>query len=138
MNESLSHYIALVHKEADSDFGVSFPDFPGCVSAGTTLDEAALNAREALELHVEGLLEDGEGIPEPSSVDDIKALPESAEAVLILVPAPAQPFRHIRVNVTLPDRVLSEIDRYAKAHGFSRSAFLVEASRRYLKEHTGR
>jgi len=52
----MPHYIALVHKEGDSDFGVSFPDFPGCVTAGATLDEAARMAREALELHIEGLL----------------------------------------------------------------------------------
>ena len=33
-------YIALIHKEPNSDYGVSFPDLPGCVTAGTTIDEA--------------------------------------------------------------------------------------------------
>ena len=46
-------YIALVHKEPNSDFGVSFPDLPGCVTAGKTLDEARAFASEALELHLE-------------------------------------------------------------------------------------
>ena len=52
-------YIALLRKEPKSDFGVDFPDFPGCVSAGSTTEEAARMAREALELHIEGMLEDG-------------------------------------------------------------------------------
>lgn len=58
-------YIALIHKDADSDFGVSFPDFPGCIAAGATLDEARAMAQEALAFHVDGLLEDGAAIPEP-------------------------------------------------------------------------
>ncbi|MBM3536374.1 MAG: hypothetical protein FJX55_00890 [Alphaproteobacteria bacterium] len=48
-------YIALIHKERKNDFGVSFPDFPGCVTAGSTLQEAADMAAEALELHIEGM-----------------------------------------------------------------------------------
>jgi len=64
-------YIAYLHKEADSDFGVSFPDFPGCVTAGRTLEEARRLAVEALQLHVCGMTEDGEPIPEPSTLDDL-------------------------------------------------------------------
>jgi predicted RNase H-like HicB family nuclease len=55
----MSSYIALIRKDAHSDFGVDFPDFPGCVSAGETLDEARRMAREALELHVSGILDEG-------------------------------------------------------------------------------
>ena len=50
----MTSYIALIHKEPRSDFGVSFPDFPGCVTAGRTLDEARKMAEEALALHVDG------------------------------------------------------------------------------------
>jgi predicted RNase H-like HicB family nuclease len=57
-------YIAYLHKEKKSDYGVSFPDFPGCITAGETLDEARRNAVEALSLHIKGMLEDGEEIPE--------------------------------------------------------------------------
>ena len=56
-------YIAFLHKDSDSDFGVSFPDFPGCVTAGATLEEARQLAGEALGLHIEGMNEDGETIP---------------------------------------------------------------------------
>lgn len=64
-------YIALLCKDEDSDYGVEFPDFPGCVTAGKTLEEAQAFAKQALELHVKGMLEDGEGIPQPSSVDQV-------------------------------------------------------------------
>lgn len=62
-------YIAYLHKDRDSDFGVSFPDFPGCVTAGRTLEEARRIAAEALALHIAGMVEDGQAIPEPSSLD---------------------------------------------------------------------
>lgn len=57
--------IGLVHKDTDSDFGVSFPDFPDVVTAGTDLDDARAMAEEALAFHIEGLVEDGEAIQNP-------------------------------------------------------------------------
>ena len=65
----MPNYIAVVHKEPASDYGVSFPDFPGCITAGTTIDEAKDMASEALLLHVEGLREDGEPRPAPSNFE---------------------------------------------------------------------
>lgn len=59
-------YPAVVEKESGSDYGVWFPDFPGCVSADADLETALLSAVEALQLHVDGLLDDGSPIPEPS------------------------------------------------------------------------
>ena len=55
--------VALVFKEPLSDYGVSFPDFPGCATAGNTLDEAAAMATEALALHIEGMRADGHRVP---------------------------------------------------------------------------
>ena len=57
--------IAYLHKDPNSDFSVSFPDFPGCVTAGRTLEEARHMAVEALGLHINGMIEDCEGIPAP-------------------------------------------------------------------------
>jgi len=62
----MRNYTAVIHKEKNSDYGVSFPDFPGCVTAGSTLEEVKNMASEALEFHIEGMTEDGELIPEPS------------------------------------------------------------------------
>lgn len=67
----MNTYAALIHKDHDSDYGVSFPDLPGCVTAGSTLDEAVAMAKEALALHIEGLLEDNEDVPAPTSADQI-------------------------------------------------------------------
>jgi len=61
----MANYIAIVHKETKSDFGVSFPDFPGCITAGKNIDEAKDIAQEALTFHIQGMLEDGELLPSP-------------------------------------------------------------------------
>ena len=85
----MRHYIALIHKDANSDYGVSFPDLPGVISAGRTLDEARAMAAEALAFHLEGLAEDGEAVPEPSTLEEIMAVAENGDTVLVLVDAPA-------------------------------------------------
>lgn len=78
-------YIAYLHKDSDSDFGVSFPDFPGVITAGRTLDEAYRMAAEALEMHIAGMLEDGETIPAPSMLDALESDPARSGAVIVLV-----------------------------------------------------
>lgn len=128
----INHYIALIHKEAGSDYGVSFPDFPGVVTAGATLDEARAMAEEALGLHIDGMLEDGEEVPTPSGLDKISADPSCRDALIMLVPAEARTRRAVRINVSLPEDVLAKIDRYAASHGLTRSRFLVEAARRAI------
>ncbi|HEX9322078.1 MAG TPA: type II toxin-antitoxin system HicB family antitoxin [Xanthobacteraceae bacterium] len=126
-------YIALIHKDPHSEFGVSFPDFPGCISAGASLDQARANAEEALAFHVEGMAEDGEAIPEPSSLEDIMAEPDNRDGVAVLIPLREQAARTVRVNITLPEATLAEIDRYAEAHGFTRSGFLAQAAKRAME-----
>jgi predicted RNase H-like HicB family nuclease len=128
----MQHYIALIHKETDSDYGVSFPDLPGVISAGSTLDEARAMATEALAFHLEGLGEDGEAVPEPSSLEDIMAIAENRDAVAVLIQAPAEEIKSVRVNITLPSDVLSQIDECAEREGFTRSGFLAQAARKAL------
>ena len=77
-------YIAYLHKDKNSDYGVSFPDFPGCITAGSTLEEARRMAGEALAFHVAGMREDGEAIPKPSSLDDLRCDPALKGAVAFL------------------------------------------------------
>jgi predicted RNase H-like HicB family nuclease len=78
-------YIAYLHKDPDSDFGVSFPDFPGCVTIGRTLKEARRMAAEALALHLSGMIEDGEVVPAPSNLDGLKNDPNMKGPVAVLV-----------------------------------------------------
>ena len=129
----MANYIALIHKDDHSDYGVSFPDFPGCISAGSTLDEARAGAEEALALHIEGLVEDGESLPEPSSLQGIMADPENRDGVVILVSTPVEDQRAIRVNVTFPEDVLKQIDNFAQKAGYTRSGFLALAAKREIE-----
>jgi predicted RNase H-like HicB family nuclease len=122
-------YIGLLRKDPDSDFGVDFPDFQGCITAGSTIDEAFAMAHEAVQGHIQLMLDDGAEIPEPSSLDTVMADPENAGAVPFLVNAPVGRSRVVRVNITLPEQLLQEIDRVSK----NRSRFLAEAARRALQ-----
>lgn len=129
----MRNYIGLIHKDAESDYGVSFPDFPGVVTAGTDLDNARAMAEEALALHVEGLIEDGETIPEPSSLDEVMADPDNQSGVAILVALKREPKNAVRVNVTLPEDVLKQIDSFAEARGLTRSGFLARAAKHEIE-----
>jgi predicted RNase H-like HicB family nuclease len=126
---TMRHYIALIHKDADSDFGVSFPDFPGCITAGSTLQEALTMAQEALAGHIAVMSDDGEAIPAPSDMDRIMAETENRDGVAILVPAPERNERIVRVNVTLPEGLLKRIDAVAD----NRSRFLAVAAEKALQ-----
>ena len=127
-------YIGLIHKEPESDYGVSFPDFPGIATAGTSLDDARQMAEEALAFHVEGMVEDGEAIPEPSSLEQVMADPTNTDAVAVLSPLKSQARKFVRLNITLPEDVLREIDAYAEAHGLTRSGFLAQAAKRQMND----
>lgn len=129
----MRQYIALIRKDADSDYGVSFPDLPGCVTAGFDLDEARNMAEEALALHLEGMEADHDPIPEPSSLEAIMTDRENRDGVAILVKAPAKAAKAVRINVTVPENELAEIDRYAAEQGYSRSGFLVHAAKKVME-----
>jgi predicted RNase H-like HicB family nuclease len=120
-------FIAYLHKDGKSDYGVSFPDFPGVVTAGKTLEEARRLAAEALALHIQGMVEDGETIPEPSTLDDLVSDPAMKGAVAFLVSASA-PDALIRVNITARESQMKQIDLLAEAVGMTRSAYMVRAA----------
>jgi predicted RNase H-like HicB family nuclease len=128
------HYIALIHKDPDSDYGVSFPDFPGLATAGRTLDEARAMAEEALAFHLEGMIEDGQVIPGASSLDIVMADPAAHDGVVTLISAKSRAKRAVRVNVTLPEDILAKIDRYAEDRGLTRSGFLAHAAKRAMED----
>ena len=130
----MANYIAIVHKETESDFGVSFPDFPGCITAGANIDEAKDMAQEALTLHIQGMLEDGDPLPDPSRLEEIMSDPgyTNASAFLVVSVPNAKP-RTVRVNVTVPEMTLKQIDAAAKKRGMSRSSFLVHAAQNAIK-----
>jgi len=90
----MAGYIALVHKDEGTSYGVSFPDVPGCISAGDTFEEAVANAAEALAGHLALMKADGDPIPAPRSFEQLKRDPDfaddSADAIVTMVtPRPA-------------------------------------------------
>jgi len=123
----MANYIALIRKDPDSDFSVDFPDFPGCVTAGSTVDEAKDMATEALALHIKGMMEDGDAVPEPSDLEAIMRDPGNRDSVAFLV-SPPMVDTIVRVNVTFKSSTLREIDEAAKLRGLTRSAFLADAA----------
>jgi len=128
-------YIAYLHKDRDSDFGVSFPDFPGCVTAGKTLDEAHRMAAEALALHIAGMVEDGEAIPEPSILDVLAGDPAMKGAVAFLVHVEPATERTVRINITARENLVELIDDMADKAGMTRSAYMVQSALNRLPGH---
>ena len=129
----MTDYIAIIHKEAGSDYGVSFPDFPGCITAGETMEEAKDMAVEALAFHIQGMIEDGDGMPAPSSLDAIMASPDFSNGFAFVVPAPVKE-KSVRVQVTLYPSVLAQIDATASERHMSRSAFLATAALKAIQD----
>jgi len=82
----VTSYIGIVHKDSGSDFSLSFPDFPGCVTAGRDMPELQRMAEEALAFHVEGMLEDGAKVPQPSALETVMLDPDYSDGTPILVP----------------------------------------------------
>ena len=122
-------YIAIIHKDSDSDYGVSFPDLPGCISAGESLEEARENAEEALALHIEAMQEDGEALPNPSTLDGIQKHRDFKNSkALLAIECPAVKEKTVRIQVTLRPSALAAIDAAANEKKMSRSRFLVESA----------
>lgn len=129
-------YIAFIHKDPDSVYGVSFPDVPGCISAGDTIDEAVRNATEALSGHVRMMEVDGDAVPSPRDFDAIMTDPSLADdregAMTTIVPLIRDRGSTTRVNVSFDLGLLEAIDATARARGQTRSAFLASAARREI------
>ena len=127
--DNRKHYPALIDRGEDGNYGVLFPDFMGCVTVGSSLDEAYKMAQEVLLFHVEGMLEGGEEIPEPSSLERAHELRAEFGAEVILTVPVVLPAKSKRINVSFNENLLGEIDRTAKSQGKTRSAFLADAAR---------
>lgn len=124
-------FTVVLHTDDGQRYGVVVPDLPGCFSAGASLDDALESVLEAIDLHVETLLQDGQNLPVRQSIADHQANPDYAGGVWAVVDAPVEKYfgPAEKINITVPRVILSRIDDYAKRHGMSRSGFLVEAAR---------
>lgn len=127
----LKYPIAIEPGDDDARaYGVVVPDLPGCFSAGDTLDEAVENSKEAISLWIETVLDDNGIVPAPGKLSVHATNPEYAGWLWAVVEIDGILLddHSERVNISMPRRILSRIDRYAAAHGETRSGFLVNAA----------
>lgn len=130
---STLRYPAWLEKSADG-CAVSFPDLPGCIAGGESLEQAYEAAQDALALHLETLINAGEELPAPSPSEELEKPEVEGAVVYLLLVTAAEPAVSERVNVWLPKLLIQRIDRaVARAGGGeSRSGFLAKAARLLL------
>jgi len=142
------HYPAcfIPYGDDSGQYGVVFPDFPGCVSVGNNIGHALEMAREALTLHLASMLEDKDPIPVPSNleaariqmeeeaVSDNEPLPPETlyQYVLVDLPKPAKKEPPVHVSISLRPGALEEIDAMAEEMGLTRSGVISAGMRDYI------
>lgn len=123
----MRYVVAIEKGDKKHAYGVVVPDLPGCFSAGDTLDEALSNAKEAILLHLEGLMDEKMPVLVPKSLEahqkDRKY--KGWTWAVIEVDLAELDDKTERINITLPRKVLRVIDEAAKRSGESRSGYLT-------------
>ncbi len=119
-------YPALIDG-AKGAYGVSFPDLPGIVAMGDTIDEALLNAEEALRDYANETEADGEAIEQPSELEQVVAGPGE---VLTIVPLIRPSGKSVRIHMAIDDGVAHFIDSEANRRGMTRTAYVEWMARR--------
>jgi predicted RNase H-like HicB family nuclease len=134
---SMTRYVALVEGERAS-FGLIFPDLPGCVAMGKTMDEVVRLGTEALSEWVIDVVSDGLKLPRARTMDQLFKDPEVQEdlargSVFVSIPLILDCGRSARANISLDAGLLNAVDEEAQRHGVTRSAFLAAAAREKIK-----
>ena len=127
-------YPIVIHKDPGSSYGVAVPDLPGCFSGGETLDEVMSSACEAIECHVEGIMMDGDPIPERKPMEVHVANPDFAGGIWAVVSVDISKLcgKPTQFEVEMPNGVISAIDEAAAREHESRSGFLTRAALHYI------
>ena len=124
-------YVAIVEGSEKEGYSAFFPDLPGCVTASDSMVELIADARDALALHLEGIIEDGDALPPPSVLEAIPHDPEVTEIGRLLVDAEIED-APVRVNISIGAGLLKRVDTAAQVRGMTRSGLLAEAARRFI------
>lgn len=127
-------YPVVIHKDPDSDYGVTVPDILGCFSAGCSIDEAIEMAKEAIECHIEGMMMDHEAIPTCTAIEQHQTNADYANGIWALVDIDLSKLavKSKRINVTMAEHLLNSVDQFAKKHGETRSGLLAQAVTEYM------
>ena len=132
------NYPIVIHKDPESDYGVTVPDLPGCLSAGDSLDDALAQATEAIECHLEGLLLDNEAIPLPQNIEAHRDNPDYADGIWALATVDLAKLsgKAKRINITVSEPLLATMDKFAAQQGETRSGLLTRATLEYIATHS--
>lgn len=125
----------VLHSDDGQRYGVTVPDLAGCFSAGDSIEDALESVKEAIELHLEGLLEDGNDMPMTAPISQHQANPDYMGGVWAVVDVDTSAFEGEaeQINVTLPKLLIKRIDDYAQAKHLTRSVFLAEAAQAAMR-----
>ena len=125
-------YPAYVHLGDDKQAcGVTIPDFPGCFSAADEWEDLSRLIQEAAEVYFEG---EDMPVPPPSSLELLADNPEYQGGIWLLVDIDLAKLKvkSKRVNITMPENLLREIDRYVEQYNITRSGLLAQAAHHYI------
>src|SRR6266480_4671252 len=111
-------YPAVLERGPKATFGAWFPDFPGCVAAGKSQEQAIERAENALAQAVDELFERGQPLPQPTPIERI-VLPKGCDHPAYFIVGVDPPDPSERVNVYLPKSLIGQIDRRAAELGRS-------------------
>ena len=132
-------YLAKLHAETDGGYSVEIVDLPGCFTEGDNLAEAIRNAEEAILCHLDGMIADGEPIPDPAATGPAAVEPGAfLVGIQVDLDKLAISNKTVRLSVTIPQRALVLIDRAAKLAETSRSGFLTQAALTYIERRTAK
>ncbi len=125
----------VLHSDDGQRYGVTVPDLAGCFSAGDSIEDALESVKEAIELHLEGLLEEGEDMPNLAPISRHQASPDYSGGVWAVVEVDTSDFEGEaeQINVTLPKLLIKRIDDYARGKHLTRSVFLADAARAAMR-----
>lgn len=128
-------FTVVLHTDDGRHYGVTVPDLPGCFSSEDGVDAALVSVAEAIDAHVETLLDAGGSIPAHQSIEVHRKNPDFAGGLWALVDVPVEKYfgPAEKINITVPRKMLARIDEHAKRHGQSRSGFLVDAANAAIK-----
>ncbi|MEX1827625.1 type II toxin-antitoxin system HicB family antitoxin [Luteibacter sp. CQ10] len=129
----------VLHTDDGIHYGVTVPDLPGCFSAGDSIDDALNHVHEAIDLHLESLLEDeSTDLPLVQAIEVHRKNPDFADGIWAVVDFDTSKYegKAEKINITVPRRTLHRIDAYASSHGETRSGFLVRAAIEALNHHS--
>lgn len=131
-------YPIVIHKDTETAYGVTVPDLPGCFSAGDTMEEALQNTVEAIECHIEGILMDEEIIPMGKGIEEYLREAEYQGGTWAIVDVDLSKLggKTQRINISMAERILSKIDRFAESSQKTRSKLLADAALEYIAKHT--